>query len=109
MGVVLATAEGTSMVTESIWESRFQYTAELNKMGAKINAQGNVAFFEGVEELYGRPVSASDLRAGAALIIAGIAANGVTEVSNIEYIDRGYENIEEKFRALGADIKRVTE
>ncbi len=109
MGIVLATADGTSTVTESIWESRFQYTAELNKMGAKINAQGNVAFFEGVPELYGRPVSASDLRAGAALIIAGIAANGVTEVSNIEYIDRGYENIEDKFRALGADIKRVTE
>lgn len=109
MGIVLATADGTSIVTESIWESRFQYTAELNKMGAKINAQGNVAFFEGVPELYGRPVSASDLRAGAALIIAGIAANGITEVSNIEYIDRGYEKIEDKFRALGADIKRVTE
>ena len=76
---------------------------------SKLNAQGNVAFFEGVPELYGRPVSASDLRAGAALIIAGIAANGITEVSNIEYIDRGYEKIEDKFRALGADIKRVTE
>ena len=109
MGVVLATAEGTSMITESIWESRFQYTAELNKMGAQINAQGKVAIFEGVEELYGAPVAASDLRAGAALIIAGIAANGVTEISNLQYIDRGYEKIDEKFRALGADIKRITE
>lgn len=109
MGVVLSTAEGTSMITESIWESRFQYTAELNKMGAKINAQGKVAIFEGVEELYGAPVAASDLRAGAALIIAGIAANGTTEISHLEYIDRGYEKIDEKFRALGADIKRITE
>lgn len=109
MGVVLATANGTSIITESIWESRFQYTAELNKMGAKINAQGKVAFFEGVEELFGAKVEASDLRAGAALIIAGISATGTTEISHLEYIDRGYEKIEEKFRALGADIKRIIE
>ena len=109
MGVALATAKGTSIITESIWESRFQYTEELNKMGAKINAQGKVAFFEGVNELYGSPVSASDLRAGAALIIAGVCAIGTTEIYNLEYIDRGYEKIEEKFRILGADIKRVME
>ena len=109
MGVVLSTAEGTSMIAESIWESRFQYTAELNKMGAKINVQGKVAFFEGVDELYGSIVSASDLRAGAALVIAGICAHGTTEIHNLEYIDRGYEKIEEKFRALGADIKRIIE
>ena len=109
MGVVLSTAEGTSIINESIWESRFQYTAELNKMGANINAQGKVAVFEGVPELYGCSVAASDLRAGAALIIAGICANGQTEISNIEYIDRGYENIEEKFRKLGANIKRINE
>jgi UDP-N-acetylglucosamine 1-carboxyvinyltransferase len=109
VGVVLSLADGTSMITESIWESRFQYTAELNKMGAQINAQGKVAIFEGVEELYGAPVAASDLRAGAALIIAGIAANGTTEISHLEYIDRGYEKIDEKFRALGADIKRISE
>jgi UDP-N-acetylglucosamine 1-carboxyvinyltransferase len=109
IGVVLATAKGTSIITESIWESRFQYTAELNKMGAKINAQGKVAVFEGVDELYGAPVAASDLRAGAALIIAALCANGVTEITNLEYIDRGYENIEAKFRALGADIKRISE
>lgn len=109
MGVVLATANGQSIITESIWDSRFQYTAELNKMGAQIIAQGKVAFFDGVNELYGAPVSATDLRAGAALIIAGISANGKTEISNIHYIDRGYENIEEKFKALGANIERVTE
>jgi UDP-N-acetylglucosamine 1-carboxyvinyltransferase len=78
-------------------------------MGAKINAQGKVAVFEGVDELYGAPVAASDLRAGAALIIAALCANGVTEITNLEYIDRGYENIEAKFRALGADIKRISE
>ena len=109
IGVVLSTAEGTSIITESIWDSRFQYTAELNKMGADINAQGKVAFFNGVDELYGAPISASDLRAGAALLIAGIMANGKTELSNIHYIDRGYEKIEEKFNALGADIKRIKE
>lgn len=108
-GVVLSMADGTSIINESIWESRFQYTEELNKMGAKITAQGKTAIFEGVNELYGAPVYASDLRAGAALIIAGICANGVTEVYNIEHIDRGYENIEEKFRSIGANIKRVSE
>lgn len=109
MGVVLATANGTSKIIESIWDSRFQYTEELNKMGANITAQGKSAFFEGVEELYGSPVYSSDLRAGAALIIAGIIANGTTEIYNLEHIDRGYENIEEKFRNLGAIIKRVNE
>ena len=109
MGVVLAIAEGTSRIIESIWESRFQYTEELNKMGAKITAQGKTAFFEGVSDLYGSPVYASDLRAGAALIIAGVIANGQTEVYNIEHIDRGYENIEEKFRKLGAKIERIEE
>ena len=109
MGVVLAIAEGTSRIIESIWESRFQYTEELNKMGAKITAQGKTAFFEGVSDLYGSPVYASDLRAGAALIIAGVIAKGQTEVYNIEHIDRGYENIEEKFRKIGAKIERINE
>ena len=76
MGVVLTTALGTSIINESIWESRFQYTDELNKMGAKITAQGKTAIFEGVDSLYGAPVYATDLRAGAALIIAGICADG---------------------------------
>ena len=109
MGVVLSTALGTSIINESIWTSRFQYTAELNKMGANIIAQGQSAVFEGVDELFGAPVYATDLRAGAALVIAGIAAKGVTEVYNLKHIDRGYENIEDKFSSLGANIKRVYE
>ena len=109
MGVVLSLADGNSTINESIWESRFQYTDELNKMGAKITAQGKTAFFEGVEKLSGSPVYSTDLRAGAALIIAGVAAEGVTEIYNLEHIDRGYEDIEGRFRAIGANIKRVTE
>lgn len=109
MGVVLAQAKGTSIINESIWESRFQYTDELRKMGANITAQGKTAIFEGVEQLTAAPVSASDLRAGAALIIAGICAKGQTEIYNLNHIDRGYENIEEKFRKLGAKIERVSE
>lgn len=109
MGVVLSLANGSSIINESIWESRFQYTEELNKMGAKITAQGKSAFFEGVDKLYGAPVYSTDLRAGAALIVAGTAAHGVTEVYNLEHIDRGYENIEEKFRKIGAKIKRISE
>lgn len=109
MGVVLSIAEGNSTINESIWDSRFQYTNELNKMGAKITAQGKSAFFEGVKELSGSPVYATDLRAGSALIMAGIIAKGETQVYNIEHIDRGYENIEQKFRNLGVNIKRVTE
>ena len=109
MGVVLSLANGTSIINESIWESRFQYTQELNKMGANIVAEGKTAFFEGVESLYGAPVYATDLRAGAALIIAGIVADGTTEIYNIEHIDRGYQNIEDKFNKLGANIIRVEE
>lgn len=109
MGVVLSLADGTSIINESIWESRFQYTQELNKMGAQITAQGKTAIFEGVKNLSGAPVYSTDLRAGAALIIAGTAANGITEVYNLEHIDRGYENIEEKFRSIGANIERITE
>ena len=106
MGVLLSISEGTSYINESIWESRFQYTAELNKMGANITAQGKTAVFEGVNELVAAPVYATDLRAGAALIIAGIVAKGKTEIYNLNHIDRGYENIEEKFRKLGAKIER---
>ena len=109
MGVVLSIADGTSIINESIWESRFQYTNELNKMGAQITSQGKSAIFEGVEKLYGASVYSTDLRAGAALIIAGIIAEGRTEIYNLGHIDRGYENIEEKFRKLGANIERVQE
>ena len=109
MGVVLALANGNSVINESIWDSRFQYTDELNKMGAKITANGKTAFFEGVKKLYGAPVYSTDLRAGAALVIAGTAAEGETDIYNLQHIDRGYEDIEEKFRKIGAKIKRVTE
>ena len=109
MGVALSIASGTSIINESIWESRFQYTNELNKMGAKITAQGKTAIFEGVDGLVGAPIYATDLRAGAALLIAGIIADGTTDLYNIHYIDRGYEHIEDKFRKLGANIQRITE
>ena len=109
MGVALSIASGTSIINESIWESRFQYTSELNKMGAKITAQGKTAIFEGVDGLVGAPIYATDLRAGAALLIAGIIADGTTDLYNIHYIDRGYEHIEDKFRNLGANIQRITE
>ena len=109
MGVCLALSSGTSIINESIWDSRFQYTYELNKMGANITSKGQSAFFEGVDKLSGAPVYASDLRAGAALIIAGIAAEGKTEIYNLNHIDRGYEDIEGKFRKLGANIERVKE
>lgn len=108
MGVCLAISSGTSIINESIWDSRFQYTQELNKMGAKITTSGKTAIFEGVDYLYGAPVNATDLRAGAALIIAGTCANGVTEVFNLHHIDRGYENIEAKFKKIGAHIERKT-
>ena len=108
-GVLLSIANGTSIINESIWESRFQYTDELIKMGANIIVNGKTAVIEGVKGLSGAPVYAPDLRAAAALVVAGIIAKGKTEIYNLEYLDRGYENIEEKFRNLGAKIERVTE
>lgn len=107
IGVALSIANGTSIINEGIWDSRFQYTDELNKMGAKITSHGKTAVFEGVKELSGAPLYATDLRAGAALLIAGIIANGTSEINNIHYIDRGYEKIEDKFTKLGAKISRV--
>ena len=109
IGVCLALAKGTSIIKEGIWESRFKYTAELNKLGANITDQGKSAIFEGVEKLSGASIEATDLRAGAALIIAAIAAEGETSITNLVHIDRGYEYIEEKFRKLGANIRRVSE
>ena len=109
MGVALSVANGTSIINESIWESRFQYTDELIKMGAQITANGKTAVFKGVESLTGAPVYAPDLRACAALLIATIIADGTSELYNIHYVDRGYEKIEEKFCALGANITRVIE
>ena len=107
MTTALCLAGGTSVVTESVWDNRYRYTAELNKMGAKITVDGKLAIIEGVSELSGAPVKAYDLRAGAAMVIAGLAAKGTTEVEEITNIERGYENIIEKFLALGADMKRV--
>ena len=103
---MLSTLEGTSIVTENVWDNRFQYVRELLLMGAKISVEGRVAVVEGVKELHGAPVKATDLRAGAALIIAGLVASGETEVGAINYIERGYEELIEKFRALGADIRK---
>jgi UDP-N-acetylglucosamine 1-carboxyvinyltransferase len=109
MATVLTIAEGTSVVTEGVWDSRFRYAEQLTFMGADIQVDGKSAIITGVKGLKGAPVKANDLRAGAAMIIAGLAAKGITEVSRIEYVDRGYENVENKFRALGAKIERVTE
>lgn len=107
MGVLLCRASGTSIITESVWESRFRYVDELLRMGANIQVNGKVAVFEGVPELQAAPVRATDLRAGAAMIVAALAAQGVSEIEGIEHIDRGYENIVEKLSGLGADIRRV--
>lgn len=107
MSVVLALAEGSSIVTESIFENRFKYVDELNRMGGKIKVEGNTAYIEGVSRLTGAPLSAPDLRAGAALVIAALAAEGISEIEDIEYIQRGYEDFEGKLRGLGAVMERV--
>lgn len=107
--VLLCLAEGTSTVTEGIWPHRFQYVDELKRMGAQIKVESSIAVIEGTIRLSGAPVSAIDLRAGAAAVIAGLAAEGKTEVHCIKYIDRGYEDFTGKLKALGADIERVNE
>ncbi len=107
MATVLTVAEGTSIVTEGVWDNRFRYIDQLTLMGVNVQVDGKVAVITGVDSLSPAPVKAVDLRAGAAMIIAGLMAEGTTEVEDIKYIDRGYENIVEKFTALGADIKRV--
>ena len=108
IGVARAIAKGTSIVTESIFENRFKYVDELIRMGADIKVEGNTAVIYGTEKLMGARVSAPDLRAGAALVIAGLAAEGITIVDDIVYIQRGYENFEQKLRGLGAEIERVS-
>ena len=107
MTVLLSVARGTSIITESIWENRFRYVDELTRMGANIQVDGQVAVIEGVPALMPAPLEASDLRAGAALVVAALAANGVSEISKIHYIERGYECMVEKLQGLGADICRV--
>ena len=105
---LLATARGTSVITENIFENRLQHVGELQRMGAAIRMQANTAFVEGVARLSGAPVQGSDLRASAAMVLAGLAADGITSVRGLEYLDRGYANLEGKLNAAGANIERVS-
>ena len=107
IAVCMALAQGTSVITEGVWDNRFRYIGELRRMGANVQVDGKVAVIEGTEKLRGCPVKACDLRAGAAMVIAGLAAEGTTTISDIKYVERGYENITEKLQALGADFHRV--
>ena len=107
MSVLLTLAKGTSIITEGIWENRFRYVDELVRMGVNIQVAGRVAVIEGVQELLPAPMRATDLRAGAAMIMAALAADGVSEITEISHIERGYEDIAEKLRGLGADIRRI--
>lgn len=107
MSALLSIAEGTSIITESVWENRFQYIDELKRLGADIKVEGRVAVIKGVKKLSGAQVSATDLRAGAGLVLAALAAEGKTTINNLQYIDRGYEAIEKKLNAMGAEIIRV--
>ena len=104
---LLMSVPGTSIVNENVWDNRYQYVSELIRMGAQISVEGRLAIIEGGVPLTAAPVKATDLRAGAAMIIAALEINGTTEISNIQFIERGYEDVVEKFRALGADIKKV--
>jgi UDP-N-acetylglucosamine 1-carboxyvinyltransferase len=105
ISTVLALAEGTSMVTEGVWSNRFRYVDELKRMGANIQVDGKVAVIEGIDHFVAAPIQACDLRAGAALVIAGLAAHGETEVTHVQYIERGYEDLVGKLCAIGADIR----
>ncbi|HAH78447.1 MAG TPA: UDP-N-acetylglucosamine 1-carboxyvinyltransferase [Ruminococcaceae bacterium] len=107
MCVLLSLAQGTSIINESVWDNRFRYVDELKRMGAQISVDGKLAVVEGVDHLEGAPVKAPDLRAGAALVIAALCARGTSQIENIAQIERGYENIDEKIRRLGGDIRRV--
>ncbi|WMJ80149.1 UDP-N-acetylglucosamine 1-carboxyvinyltransferase [Clostridium sp. MB40-C1] len=107
MTTLLSIAKGRSIVNESIWESRFKHVDELKKMGAKVSVENNIAIIEGVSKLSGAKVTATDLRAGAAMVIAGLIANGKTEISKVEHIDRGYPHIEQKLNRVGAKITRI--
>ena len=107
IAVLLSVASGTSIVSEGVWDNRFKYIEELNKMGTKISVDGKVAVIDGVDSLKAAPVKAIDLRAGAAMVLAGLAAEGTTVIENIHFIERGYENIIEKLQGVGADIKKI--
>ncbi|MBQ4100895.1 MAG: UDP-N-acetylglucosamine 1-carboxyvinyltransferase, partial [Oscillospiraceae bacterium] len=107
MATLLSIANGTSIITEGIYDSRFKYVDELRRMGANIQVDGKVAVIQGVNQLVGAPVKAVDLRAGAAMVIAGLVANGTTEIEDIYHIERGYEDLVSKLRGIGADIKKI--
>ena len=107
IAAVLALAQGTSLVTEAVWSNRFRYVDELRRLGAQIQVDGRVAVIEGVDCFEGAPIQACDLRAGAAMVVAGLAAKGTTEISNVQFIERGYEDLVGKLRAVGADIRIV--
>ena len=107
MTALLTTAKGTSLVTENIFEQRYKHLFEMQRMGAQVRVMDRVAVIEGTSALSAAPVYASDLRAGAALVIAGLMAEGVTEIGNVHFIDRGYEHLEQKLAALGAKIERA--
>ena len=107
ISVLLAIAHGTSIITESVWDSRFRYVEELRRMGAQFSVDGKLAVIEGVDHLNAAPVKATDLRAGAAVVIAALCAKGVSQIEEIRHIERGYEDIVEKLQKLGADIKRI--
>ena len=106
IATLLTLVDGPSLVTETIWDSRFAYVEELRRMGANITIDGKVAIIEGTGKLNGAPVKACDLRAGAALIIAGLAADGITEIEDIHHIERGYQDMDGKLRGIGADIEK---
>ena len=107
IAAVLCLAKGTSVITEGVWDNRYRYTEEFRRLGAKIQVDGKIAIIEGVERLTGAPMEACDLRAGAAMIVAGLAAQGTSEISNVKHIERGYENIIGKLSGIGADIRAV--
>ena len=107
IAAVLCLAQGTSVITEGVWDNRYRYTEEFRRLGAKIQVDGKIAIIEGVEKLTGAPMEACDLRAGAAMIIAGLAAQGTSEISNVKHIERGYEDIIGKLSGIGADIRAV--
>lgn len=107
IAVLLSIANGTSIISEGVWDNRFRYVEELKRMGAQISVDGKIAVVEGIDHLNAAPVKATDLRAGAAMVIAALAATGTSQVENIHHIERGYEDVELKFKKLGADIKRV--
>lgn len=107
IAALLSTCEGTSIVNENVWDNRFRYIEELKRLGAVVSVDGSIAVIEGVKTLKGAPVKATDLRAGAAMIIAALGAEGTTEIESIRHIERGYENIIEKLQGVGADIRKI--